>query len=70
MITSLKCLARPVVVCLCVLTAIPAAAAAQGGRGTIAGTVCDPAGAVIPAENQCNGVAYRAGSTRTGRSND
>jgi hypothetical protein len=49
MIVSLKCLAGPIVVCLCVLTAIPAAAAAQGDRGTIAGTVCYPAGAVIPA---------------------
>ena len=47
MIISLKSLARPIVVCLYILTAI-AAASAQSERGSITGTVSDPAGNVIP----------------------
>src|SRR5579864_4297053 len=51
--------------------AVSLAALAQTDRGTITGTVTDPAGAVIAnatieAKNEATGVLYRAASSATG----
>jgi hypothetical protein len=51
--------------------AVSFAAFAQTDRGTITGTVTDPAGAVIPnamvqAKNEATGVVYQAASSSTG----
>jgi hypothetical protein len=61
---------RTLVISLCVL-AISRAILAQSDRGTITGTVSDPAGAVVagaPVEirNVENGAVYRAGTSATG----
>ncbi len=58
------------VVAICLLLAA-GAAFAQGDRGTITGTIADPAGAVIPgvsieAKNSETGAVYQAASTSTG----
>src|SRR5215469_5560192 len=63
-----ECMNLRISVCL-LLVAV--AALAQGDRGTITGTVSDPAGAVIAgaaieAKNSETGVVYEAATTTTG----
>jgi len=58
-------------VTLCCLTLTVSGMFAQSDRGTITGTITDPAGAVIAsatieARNTATGVAYQAASTSTG----
>jgi hypothetical protein len=60
-----------IVIALCCLVVAVGAVHAQSDRGTITGTITDPAGAVIPnatieAKNSETGAVYRAGSTETG----
>ncbi|HEY3825729.1 MAG TPA: TonB-dependent receptor [Bryobacteraceae bacterium] len=55
----------------CSLLLISTAAFAQSDRGTITGTVADPAGAVVPnasieAKNLATGLTYQTASTATG----
>ena len=57
-------------VLVCVLLAA-FAALAQSDRGSITGTISDPAGAVVPGavieiKNQASGVTYRSGASGTG----
>jgi hypothetical protein len=56
---------------LCFLLLVVSTAFAQGDRGTITGTVTDPAGAMIPganieAKNSQTGAPYQVASTATG----
>jgi len=56
---------------LCVLIAFSLAAFAQSDRGTITGTITDPAGAVVPAapielKNSQTGATFQGASTETG----
>ena len=58
-------------VTLCCLTLTVSRIFAQSDRGTITGTVTDPAGAVVAnaaveARNTATGVSYQAASTSTG----
>ena len=61
---------RPTSILICTLLAT-LFAFAQSDRGTITGTISDPAGAVVAnaaleARNQATGVVYQAASTATG----
>src|SRR5579863_8934056 len=58
-------------VAACLLLASVPAAFAQGDRGTITGTISDPAGAVVPnapleAKHLSTGAVYQAASSTTG----
>jgi hypothetical protein len=62
---------RPILIAACCFFLVMGAAFAQSDRGTITGTIADPAGAVIPgatieAKNTSTGAVYQAGSTATG----
>ncbi len=62
---------RPILVSLACLLLLAGLASAQSDRGTITGTVADPAGAVIPsasieAKNAETGALYKVSSTATG----
>ncbi len=62
---------RSILISASCLLLVAAALFAQSSRGTITGTVTDPAGAVIPgvtieAKNRDTGTVYQAGSTATG----
>src|SRR6516225_8655309 len=54
-----------------ILSLLAVAALAQSDRGTITGTITDPAGAVIPSasievKNQGTGTVYQGGTSTTG----
>src|SRR5512137_2767264 len=62
---------RSILIAVCCWFLVAWAAFAQSDRGTITGTIADPAGAVIPgatieAKNINTGAAYQAASTSTG----
>ena len=62
---------RSTLVAVCCLLLVAGATFAQTGRGTITGTIADPAGAVIPgvtiaAKNSETGGVFEAASTSTG----
>src|SRR5512136_2682621 len=62
---------RSIMIALCCMLLAAGAAFAQSDRGTITGTISDPAGAVIPnasieAKNLNTGAVYQAASTTTG----
>jgi hypothetical protein len=62
---------RSVLLTACILLLLAVCASAQSDRGTITGTITDPAGAVIAnaliqAKNVETGAVYEAGSTATG----
>ena len=62
---------RSTMIAVCCLLLVAGAAFAQSDRGTITGTIADPAGAVIPnasieAKNANTGAVYQVASTSTG----
>jgi hypothetical protein len=62
---------RSIMIFICCLLLVTGTAFAQTDRGTITGTIIDPAGAVVPgatieAKNINTGAVYQAGSTETG----
>ncbi len=62
---------RSLLIAFCFLVLIASAAFAQSDRGTITGTITDPAGAMVPsasveAKNVNTGAVYQAASSQTG----
>jgi hypothetical protein len=62
---------RSLLIAFCCLLLLASAAWAQGDRGTITGTITDPAGAMVPnasleAKNINTGAVYTAASSQTG----
>ncbi len=62
---------RSIAIAISAVLVIAVSLFGQGDRGSITGTICDPAGAVIPnalieAKNLSTGAVYQAASTTTG----